>query len=158
MNGLLKRTTQLVCAVLAAGTLTVFAKSSPTFDIHTSVVSKAAESEKGVVMVVTPRGNAAAEAAYLLLAQAKQNEGFAPLLLTVENEKVAGYKAALGLPNAGLPAVIFFNKSGKEIARVVPAKSATSKPATSKSAIAKSAMTRTAAGKYRYKLMQYQLT
>jgi len=127
MNSLLKRTTQLVCAVLAVGALTVFAKSSPTFDIHTSVVSKAADSEKGVIMVVTERGNVAAEAAYLLLAQTKQNQGYAPLLLTVENEKLAGYKAALGLPNSALPAVIFFNKSGKEIARVVPAKSAMSK-------------------------------
>ena len=127
MNSLLKRTTQLVCAVLAVGALTVFAKSSPTFDIHTSVVSKAADSEKGVIMVVTERGNVAAEAAYLLLAQTKQNQGYAPLLLTVENDKLAGYKAALGLPNSALPAVIFFNKSGKEIARVVPAKSAMSK-------------------------------
>jgi len=156
MNRFLKRTTQLVCAALAVGTLTVFAKSSPTFDIHTSVVSKAAESEKGVVMVVTPRGNAAAEAAYLLLAQVKQNEGFAPLLLTVEHEKVAGYKAALGLPNSGLPAVIFFNKSGKEIARVVPAKSAAGKSTTTKSATTRTATTRTAT--FKYSQMQYQLT
>lgn len=127
MNRLLKRTTQLVCAVLAAGALTVFAKTSPTFDIHTSVVSKAAQSEKGVIMVFTERGNVAAEAAYLLLAQAKQNEGYTPLLLAVESEKIAGYKTALGLPNSALPAVIFFNKSGKEIARVVPAKSAMTK-------------------------------
>lgn len=126
MNGLLKRTTQLVGAVLAVGTITVFAKTSPTFDIHTSVVSKAAQSEKGVIMVFTERGNVAAEAAYLLLAQTKQNEGYAPLLLAVENEKMAGYKAALGLPNSALPAVIFFNKSGKEIARVVAAKTASS--------------------------------
>ena len=132
MNSLLKRTTQLVCAVLAIGTLTVFAKNSPTFDIHTSVVSKAAESEKGVIMVFTERGNVAAEAAYLLLAQTRQNEGYAPLLLAVENEKMAGYKAALGLPNSALPAVIFFNKSGKEVARVVPAKSAMTRPVMTK--------------------------
>ena len=78
-------------------------------------------------MVFTERGNVAAEAAYLLLAQTKQNDGYAPLLLAVESEKMAGYKAALGLPHSALPAVIFFNKSGKEIARVVPAKSAMTK-------------------------------
>lgn len=127
MNNVLKRTAQLVCVVFAAGTLTVFARNSPTFDIHTSVVSKAAQSEKGVIMVLTERGNVAAEAAYLLLAQTKQNEGYAPLLLAVENEKISGYKAALDLPSAALPAVIFFNKSGKEIARVVPAKSVMTK-------------------------------
>lgn len=127
MKSLLKRAPLLLSTVLAAAALTVYAKSSPTFDIHTSVVSKAAQSEKGVILVLTERGEIAAEAAYLLLAQIKQNQGYAPLLLAVENEKVAGYKEALSLPDAGLPAVIFFSKSGKEIARVVSAKSAMTK-------------------------------
>jgi len=127
MKSTLKRTTYLVGAVLVAGALTVFAKSSPTFDIHTNVITKAAQSEKGVIMVLTERGNVAAEAAYLLLAQIKQNEGYAPLLLAVEKDKINGYRAALGLPNTALPAVIFFNKSGKELVRVVAAKSAMTK-------------------------------
>ncbi|MGZ8258108.1 MAG: hypothetical protein ACXWTR_02915 [Methylotenera sp.] len=124
MKSLFKRTSLLVSTVLAVGALTVFAKTSPTFDIHTSVISKAAQSEKGVILVLTERGDIAAEAAYLLLAQIKQNEGFAPLLMAVEDDKVAGYTSALGLPSSSLPAVIFFNKSGKEIVRVVAAKSA----------------------------------
>lgn len=124
MKSLLKRVPLLVSTVLAVGALTVFAKSSPTFDIHTNVISKAAQSEKGVILVLTERGEVAAEAAYLLLAQIKQNEGYAPLLLAVENDKIGGYKTALNLPEASLPAVIFFSKSGKEIARVVSAKSA----------------------------------
>ena len=127
MKSTFKRTTYLVGAVLVAGALTVFAKSSPTFDIHTNVITKAAQSEKGVIMVLTQRGNVAAEAAYLLLAQTKQNEGYAPLLLAVEKDKINGYRAALGLPNTALPAVIFFNKSGKELVRVVAAKSAMTK-------------------------------
>jgi len=127
MKILFKRTSLLVSAALAVGALTVFAKTSPTFDIHTNVISKAAQSEKGVILVLTERGDIAAEAAYLLLAQVKQNEGYEPLLLAVESDKVAGYRSALGLPNASLPAVIFFNKSGKEIVRVVAAKSAMSK-------------------------------
>jgi len=127
MKSTFKRTTYLVGAVLVAGALTVFAKSSPTFDIHTNVITKAAQSEKGVIMVLTERGNVAAEAAYLLLAQIKQNEGYAPLLLAVEKDKINGYRAALGLPNTALPAVIFFNKSGKELVRVVAAKSAMTK-------------------------------
>jgi hypothetical protein len=127
MKILFKRTSLLVSAALAVGALTVFAKTSPTFDIHTNVISKAAQSEKGVILVLTERGDIAAEAAYLLLAQIKQNEGYEPLLLAVESDKVAGYRSALGLPNASLPAVIFFNKSGKEIVRVVAAKSAMSK-------------------------------
>ncbi|MFZ3086793.1 MAG: hypothetical protein WA123_01865 [Methylotenera sp.] len=124
MKSLFKQTPLFVSTILALGALTVFAKNSPTFDIHTSVISKAVQSENGVILVLTERGDIAAEAAYLLLAQTKQNEGYAPLLMAVEDDKVAGYKIALGLPNASLPAVIFFNKSGKEIVRVVAAKSA----------------------------------
>lgn len=127
MKNSAKRTSLLLSAALAAGVLTAYAKSSPTFDIHTSVISKASQSEKGVILVLTEPGEIAAEAAYLLLAQIEQNRGYAPLLLAVEQEKIPGYKSALNLPEASLPAVLFFNKSGKEIARVVSAKSAMSK-------------------------------
>ena len=51
MKSLSKRTSKiasLVSAVLAVGALTVIAKTSPTFDIHTSVITKAAESEKEI--------------------------------------------------------------------------------------------------------------
>lgn len=131
MKSLLKRAPLLLSALLAAGAISVYAKSSPTFDIHTSVISKAAQSEKGVILVLTERGQIAAEAAYLLLAQLKQNQGYAPLLLAVESDRIEGYKTALSLPDASLPAVIFFSKSGKEIARVVSAKSAMTKYAKS---------------------------
>lgn len=123
-QNLSRRTSILASAVLAVTALTVFAKNSPTFDIHTSVISKAAQSEKGVIVVLTERGDIAAQAAYMLLAQIKQNEGFAPLLIVLDDDKVAGYMSALSLPASSLPAVIFFNKSGKEIVRVVAAKSA----------------------------------
>ncbi len=123
MKSLSKRASLLVSVVLAVGALTVFAKTSPTFDIHTSVISKAAQSEKGVILVLTERGPIAAEAAYMLLAQLKQNEGFAPLLMAVDESKVAGYMSALALPTASLPAVIFFDKSGKELGRVVATES-----------------------------------
>lgn len=124
MKSLSKRTPLLVSVVLAVAAFTVFAKTSPTFDIHTSVITKAAQSEKGVILVLSERGPVAAEAAYMLLAQIKQNEGYAPLLMVVDDDKVAAYMSALALPPESLPAVIFFNKSGKEIVRVVPAKSA----------------------------------
>lgn len=124
MNNLPKRTSIVVCTLLAASALTVLAKTSPTFDIHSNVVSKAAQSEKGVVMVIAERGPEAADAAMLLLAQVKQNEGFAPLLMVADKDKLNGYMATLALPKASLPAVIFFNKSAKELSRVVASESA----------------------------------
>lgn len=122
MKHLSKQTSLLLSVLLALGALTVFAKTSPTFDIHTSVITKAAQSEKGVILVLTERGSVAAEAAYMLSAQLKQNEGFLPLLMVAEKDKVAGYMSALALPNESLPALIFFDRSGKELARVVASK------------------------------------
>jgi hypothetical protein len=123
MNSLSKRTSMVVSTLLAISALTVLAKTSPTFDIHTNVVSKAAQSEKGVILVLSERGPIAAEAAYMLLAQIKQNEGFAPLLMVADKEKIGGYMEILALPKASLPAVIFFSKSGKELSRVVASES-----------------------------------
>jgi hypothetical protein len=127
MKSLSKRTSMIVSTLLAISALTVLAKTSPTFDIHTNVVSKAAQSEKGVILVLTERGPIAAEAAYMLLAQIKQNEGFAPLLMVADKERIGGYMEALALPKASLPAVIFFNKSGKELSRVVASESVKSR-------------------------------
>jgi len=127
MKNVSKRTSMVVSTFFAVSALTVLAKTSPTFDIHTSVVSKAAESEKGVILVLAERGPAAADAAFMLLAQVKQNNGFAPLLMVANKEKIGGYMETLSLPKASLPAVIFFNKSGKELGRVVATESVTSK-------------------------------
>ncbi len=124
MKNLSKRTSILASTMFAVTALTVIAKTSPTFDIHTSVVTKAAESQKGVIMVLTERGEVAAEAAYMLAAQLKQNDGYLPLLMVADKEKVTGYMSALSLPTASLPAMIFFDKSGKELGRVVATKRA----------------------------------
>lgn len=118
-----QRTSLLLGVVLSVGALTVFAKWSPVADIHASVVSKAAQSKNGVILVLTKRGPIAAQAAYLLLAQIKQNEGFVPLFMAVEDDMSSDYMQALSLPDESLPAVIFFNKSGRELVRVVATKS-----------------------------------
>lgn len=125
MKNLSKRTSIVVSTLLAVTALTVIAKTSPTFDIHTSVVTKAAESQKGVIMVLTERGDIAAQAAYMLSTQIKQNEGYLPLLMVADKERIGGYMSALSLPAASLPAMIFFDKTGKELGRVVATKPAT---------------------------------
>lgn len=88
-------------------------------DFKSSVMAKAAESQKGVIVVLSDRGEVAADAAYLLSAQLKQNPGYMPLLLVPEREKLESYMRTLALPRDSLPAVIFFNKSGKELGRII---------------------------------------
>ena len=90
-------------------------------ELQASVLAKAAESKNGVIMVITARGKVAADAAYLLATQLPHNPGYAPLLMAVEKDKLNGYLGELKLSNEDLPALIFFDKSGKESGRVVAA-------------------------------------
>ena len=50
-----------------------------------------------------------------------------PLLVVAAKDNVAGYMSALALPNESLPTMIFFNKFGKELARVIAMKPSTTK-------------------------------
>ena len=94
-------------------------------DFKSRVMAKAAESRKGVIVVISDHGEVAAYATYLLSAQLKQNPGFVPLLLVPEQERLESYMKTLALPRESLPAVIFFNKSGRELGRVIGAQPTT---------------------------------
>ena len=90
-------------------------------DFKSAVMTQAASSSKGVIVVLTERGEVAADAAYLLAAQLDQNPGFKPLLMAEEPEKLGVTMKVLSLTSESLPAVIFYSKSGKELGRVVNA-------------------------------------
>ena len=90
-------------------------------ELQASVLAKAAESESGVIMAITARGKVAADAAYLLANQLPYNPGYAPLLMAVDKDKLNGYLGELKLSNDDLPALVFFDKSGKELGRVIAA-------------------------------------
>ena len=112
----------VLSTVLVTTSLT--AKAGDTFDMmdfKSTVMAKAASSNKGVIVVLTERGDVAADAAYLLVTQLAQNPGYKPLLMAEAPEKLDAYMKTLSLPSGSLPAVIFFNKSGKELGRVISA-------------------------------------
>lgn len=96
-------------------------------ELQASVLAKAAESRRGVIMVITPRGDVAVDAAYLLVNQLASNPGFVPLLIAAEKDRLNTYLNTLKLSNEELPAVVFFDKSGKQLGRVVAAQAASYK-------------------------------
>ncbi len=120
MRLLNERTSMLLGALLAVGSLSAIAE--PATDLQASILSKAAESDKGVIVVLTERGGVAVQAAYMLSALLQQNAGYKSLLMAAEQDKLTGYMKALSLSKASLPAVIFFDKEGKELNRVVTLK------------------------------------
>ena len=100
---------------------------SPGDELQARVLAKAAESNNGVIMAITPRGDVAVDTAYLLANQLSSNPGFTPLFMAVEKDKLKGYLGALKLSNEELPALVFFDKSGRELGRVVAAQTASRK-------------------------------
>jgi hypothetical protein len=117
----MKRILMALNTVVLMTSLTVSADDALTPNLQRSLQEKAAESEKGVIMVLSGRGDVAADAAFLLVSQLKDNPGYAPLLLIAEQEKLQGYMRALALNQESLPAVVFFDKSGREQNRVIAA-------------------------------------
>jgi hypothetical protein len=108
-----------VTAIVAITSLGVTAKvNSESNEFRTSVIQKAQQSEKGVIVMLSERGEIAAEAAYLLAEQLQQNPGYQPLLVVPDNRKLEGYKKSLALKDEALPALIFYDKSGRELNRV----------------------------------------
>ena len=106
-------------AVVALTSLAVTAKvNSEGNDFRSDLMAKADQSQKGVIVMLSERGKIAADAAYLLAEQTRQNPGFAPLLIAPEQDKMPSYKKTLALKDESLPALIFFDKSGKELNRV----------------------------------------
>lgn len=92
-------------------------------EVVNKVIEKASQTEKGVIMVVSDRGEVAKEAAYLLSEQIQYNAGYLPLLMVPNaNERNNAYALQLGLAKQDLPAIIFYNKAGNEIGRVLAAK------------------------------------
>ena len=96
-------------------------------ELQASVLAKAAEGRRGVIMVITPRGDVAVDAAYLLANQLASNPGFVPLLIAAEKDRLNAYLNTLKLSNEELPAVVFFDKSGKQLGRVVATQAASYK-------------------------------
>jgi len=119
----MKRIPVMLNAVIATTALAAVAAPT-TFDIKNEVMAKAQQSEKGVIMVLSTRGDVAANAAFLLASQIKENPGFAPLLVIAEQEKLQNYMQPLALTGEALPAMVFFDKSGRELNRVIAAQPA----------------------------------
>jgi DNA-directed RNA polymerase subunit H (RpoH/RPB5) len=85
------------------------------------ILAKAADAKKGVIVAVTERGNIAADTAWLLSAQVQKSNDYAPLLVVLKPEDRDVVLKKLKLVDDALPALIFFDRRGNEISRVIGA-------------------------------------
>jgi DNA-directed RNA polymerase subunit H (RpoH/RPB5) len=97
------------------------AAAGPPDPLHQEILDSARNAKKGVIVAVTEPGEVAAETAWLLSAQVTRNADYAPLLLVLKPEKREQMLKTLGLPETVLPALIFYDRKGREINRVVGA-------------------------------------
>jgi DNA-directed RNA polymerase subunit H (RpoH/RPB5) len=84
-----------------------------------SILARAQEGRDGVIVAVTKRGNIAADTAWLLSAQVKQNDSYVPLLLVLKPDESESELKTFGLTETMLPALIYYDHNGREISRVI---------------------------------------
>lgn len=85
------------------------------------ILAKVADTRKGVIVAVTDRGTIAADTAWLLSAQVQKNNEYAPLLMVLKPEDRDRVLSRLKLSDSALPALIFYDRKGREISRVIGA-------------------------------------
>ena len=104
-------------AVLFSG----YAFAGSQESIQKQVLSKASQSQQGVILAVTERGQVAQDTAWLLAHQLERDKGYTPLFIAFNDKERRSTLKDLHLENSSLPALIFFDKHGHEINRVVGA-------------------------------------
>ncbi|HEY3325615.1 MAG TPA: hypothetical protein VGK14_00430 [Novimethylophilus sp.] len=109
--------TMIISALAISGIAHANVMAGPQEDI----LAKAADAKKGVIVAVTERGNIAADTAWLLSAQVQKSNDYAPLLVVLKPEDRDVVLKKLKLVDDALPALIFFDRRGNEISRVIGA-------------------------------------
>lgn len=95
--------------------------AGPPEPLRSEILAKAQHAEKGVIVAVTEPGAIAAETAWLLSAQVVGSNRQAPLLLVLKPEDKDQVLKSLRLHETSLPALIFYDRSGREISRTIGA-------------------------------------
>lgn len=85
------------------------------------VLAKVRDTGKSVIVAVTERGSIAADTAWLLSAQVYKSREYAPLLVVLKPEDREAVLRKYKLDDSALPALIFYDRKGHEISRVIGA-------------------------------------
>lgn len=96
-----------------------YATAGPPDTLHEKILSIARQEHKGVILAVTERGEVAAETAWLLSAQVIGSKSHTPFLLALMPEEKMRVLAELGLRERSLPALIYYDHSGREVSRII---------------------------------------
>lgn len=108
----------LIVSILAISSV---AHATAMANPQAEILAKAGEARKGVIVAVTDQGDIAADTAWLLSAQVQKNNDYAPLLVVLKPENREVVLKKLNLVGAVLPALIFYDRRGNEVSRVIGA-------------------------------------
>jgi DNA-directed RNA polymerase subunit H (RpoH/RPB5) len=97
------------------------ASAGPPDPIREAILVRAHEAKNGVILAVTDRGDVAADTAWLLSEQIKRDNSYAPFLLALKPEERESALKTLKLSESSLPALIYYDRHGREISRVTGA-------------------------------------
>jgi len=95
--------------------------AGPPNSLQSDILMHSHNSQNGVIVAITDSGDIAVETAWLLSAQVKMNNTYAPMLLVLKQEERESTLSALKLTMYSLPALIYYDRHGNEISRVIGA-------------------------------------
>ncbi|MFZ4587103.1 MAG: hypothetical protein ACOYMJ_04820 [Candidatus Methylopumilus universalis] len=104
-----------------ASLLSSYAYAGSHDSIQKQVLSKASQSGQGVILAVTERGQVAEDTAWLLAHQLERDKSYTPLFVAFNEKERKSTLKDLHLEKSSLPALIFFDKNGHEVNRVIGA-------------------------------------
>lgn len=123
----------LTWIVLAAQTLVQSSQLPPS--IQHQVGEHIKKTGKGIILGINARGEDSTALANQLLTEATNNRYYAPLYIATDGRALQKQLQYLGLVKAQLPALIYFNQQGQEIARSLQVNATSSTTPTFKSAM-----------------------
>ena len=112
---------KILTATSIAILLSGYAYAGSHESIQKQVLSKASQSKQGVILAVTERGQVAQDTAWLLAHQIERDKSYTPLFIAFNDKERKNTLKDLHLEKSSLPALIFFDRNGHEVNRVIGA-------------------------------------
>lgn len=95
--------------------------TSATGPTAKELLARVQESKGKVILAVTDSGKVAADTAWLLSAQVNKDPSYTPVFVVLKPDERDSVLKTLKLSEGSLPALIYYNRQGSEVSRVIGA-------------------------------------
>jgi DNA-directed RNA polymerase subunit H (RpoH/RPB5) len=111
----------IICAALSLTFAVSAIAGEEDASLQSQIATRAYLNKSGVIVGVSEQGTDAASTAWLVSSQMQQNPSYSPMLVVLQDDARVEILKSLKLSAAQLPALIYYDKAGRETMRVVGA-------------------------------------